>query len=117
MGVSITLLRNFTRADFTCFDMYRLTYYFFYALSLLPFWVLYGMADFFCLILFDIVGYRKEVVANNLRNAFPEKTEEELKRIRRRFFRCFMQNWVETIKLLSISKSAINKRITTNWDV
>ncbi len=97
--------------------MTRLTYYFFYALSLLPLWVLYGLSDFFFLILFYIVGYRKKVVLTNLKNAFPEKNDAELKRIRRKFYRCFMQNWIETIKLLSIPTKSLNKRMTANWDV
>jgi Kdo2-lipid IVA lauroyltransferase/acyltransferase len=96
--------------------MIRLTYYFFYTLSLLPLWVLYGLADFFYLILFYIVGYRKEVVWKNLKNSFPEKGDAALKLIRRRFYRCFMQNWIETIKLMSISQKSLDKRMTANWD-
>ena len=97
--------------------MVRLTYYFFYALSLLPLWVLYGMADFFAWLLFRVIGYRRQIIKDNLKNSFPQKTEAELRHIRLQFYRCFMQNWVETIKLLSISTTSINKRITTNWDV
>lgn len=97
--------------------MYRLSYYFFYLLSFLPLWVLYGLADFFYLIFFYIIGYRKEVVWKNLKHAFPTKPDAELKIIRRRFYRCFMQNWMETIKMLSISRQALDKRITGNWEV
>lgn len=97
--------------------MARATYYFFYALSLLPLWVLYGLADFFYLILFYVTGYRKEVVLKNLQHSFPQKSDAELKIIRRRFYRCFMQNWIETIKLMSISRTAFDKRVTANWDV
>lgn len=97
--------------------MYRLPYYFFYALSLLPLWVLYGLADFFYLIFFYIIGYRKEVVWKNLKHSFSEKPDAELKMIRRRFYRCFMQNWIETIKLISMGHKALEKRITGNWEV
>jgi Kdo2-lipid IVA lauroyltransferase/acyltransferase len=96
--------------------MIRLTYYFFYALSLLPLWVLYGIADFFYLVLFYLVGYRKKVVWTNLKNAFPRKTDKELRHIRRRFYRCFMQNWMETVKLLSISKRVLDDRTTYDWE-
>ncbi len=53
----------------------------------------------------------------NLRNSFPEKTEVQLKTIARKFYRNFMDNWIETIKLISISKEALNKRISGNFDV
>lgn len=54
---------------------------------------------------------------DNLRNAFPEKKEDELKNIARKFYRNFTDNWIETIKLLSISKAALNKRVSSNVDV
>lgn len=94
--------------------MYYILYGFLYLISLLPFFILYGIADFIFLILFYVVGYRKEVVMDNLKQAFPEKGEAELKKIRRKFFRNFIDNWIETIKLLSISKRAFEKRVTSN---
>jgi len=54
---------------------------------------------------------------SNLRHAFPEKNEKELKTIARKFYRNFIDNWIETIKLISISKQALNKRTTGNFEV
>jgi KDO2-lipid IV(A) lauroyltransferase len=53
----------------------------------------------------------------NLQQSFPEKSEAELKIIARKFFRNFTDNWIETIKLFSISKKSLNKRVTANMDV
>jgi KDO2-lipid IV(A) lauroyltransferase len=53
----------------------------------------------------------------NLQNSFPEKNQAELKIIARSFYKNFVDNWIETIKLLSISKKTLNKRITANVDV
>jgi KDO2-lipid IV(A) lauroyltransferase len=53
----------------------------------------------------------------NLASAFPEKTVEERKKIAARFYRNFCDNWIETIKLLSLSKQTMNKRITGNFGV
>lgn len=53
----------------------------------------------------------------NLRNAFPEKKEKELKSIARRFYRNFMDNWIESIKLLSVSRKALNKRVSGNFTI
>ena len=91
--------------------MYYLIYGFSYLISLLPFFILYRIADFIYVILYHIAGYRKEVVMENLRYAFPGKTEAERKAIAKKFYINFVDNWIETIKLLSISKTALNKRI------
>lgn len=97
--------------------MYYIVFGFLYLFSLLPLFILYGIGDFVFFILYYLVGYRKDVVMENLKNSFPEKSLNERKKIARRFYRNFIDNWVETLKLLSISKSALNKRITGNFDV
>jgi KDO2-lipid IV(A) lauroyltransferase len=88
-----------------------------YPLSLLPLWLLYVLSDGVYGLLYYVTGYRKEVVFNNLRHAFPEKTEEEIKAIRKKFYKSFCDQWVETLKLLSISKKELDKRFTGNWEV
>lgn len=97
--------------------MYYVVYGLLYLISLLPFFILYGIADFFFVIIYFVIGYRKQIVMDNLRNSFPDKTEKELKKIARKFYRNFMDNWIETIKLVSISKKSLNKRITGNFEV
>ena len=97
--------------------MYYVVYGFLYLISLLPFFVLYRIADLIYVILYHIAGYRKEVVMENLQYAFPEKNNDELKKIARNFYLNFVDNWIETIKLLSISKAALNKRITSNMQL
>jgi Kdo2-lipid IVA lauroyltransferase/acyltransferase len=67
-------------------------------------------------VLFYVIGYRKEVVWMNLKRSFPHKGERELKEIRKRFYKCFIQNWVESVKLLSISQKAFSKRFTYDWE-
>jgi len=78
---------------------------------------LYILSDLAYLILYRVFGYRKEVVMDNLAQALPEKTLEERKKIAAKFYRNFTDNWIETIKLLSISKRAMNKRISGNFEV
>ena len=97
--------------------MYYLIYGFTYLISLLPFFILYRIADFIYVILYYVAGYRKEVVMENLRYAFPEKTKAERKAIAKKFYINFVDNWIETIKLLSISKAALNKKISSNLGV
>jgi KDO2-lipid IV(A) lauroyltransferase len=97
--------------------MYQIVFGFLYLVSLLPFFILYGIADIIFVITYFIIGYRKDVVMQNLRQSFPEKNDKELRSIARKFYRNFMDNWIETIKLLSISKRSLNKRVTGNFEV
>ena len=97
--------------------MYHLLYGFLYLLSLLPFWALYGISDFAYLILYKLIGYRKEVVLNNLLIAFPEKTEEERKQIANEFYGNLCDSFLETVKMISMSDAAFAKRLTGNFEV
>ena len=97
--------------------MYYIVFGSLYLLSLLPFFILYRISDLVFVFLYYITGYRKKVVMDNLRNSFPERTNKELETIARKFYRNFTDNWIETIKLISISKRALNKRISSNVDI
>jgi len=96
--------------------MYYLLYGFLYLISLLPFWILYGISDFAYFLIYYIIGYRKDIVLSNLAIAFPEKSLEEKKVISKKFYRNFTDNFIETIKLLSISKKEMKKRFTGEFD-
>lgn len=91
--------------------LYKLLYGAAWLLSLLPFWVLYGLADGFFLLVYYVVRYRRKVVRRNLTSSFPEKDEKEVKRIERRFYRWLCDYAVETVKLLTISDRALLRRI------
>jgi KDO2-lipid IV(A) lauroyltransferase len=97
--------------------MYYIVFGFLYFVSLLPFWVLYLLSDFSYIILYYIIGYRKAVVIKNLSIAFPEKTEAERKAIAKKFYHNFCDNWIEALKLLSVSEKSVNKRISSNFEV
>jgi len=97
--------------------MYYLAFGLLYVISLLPFFILYRISDLAFVLLYYILGYRKGIVMDNLRQSFPDKPPAELKIIARKFYRNFTDNWIETIKLLSISKKSLNKRITSNVEI
>jgi len=80
--------------------------------ALLPFGVLYGFADFFYFLLKNVIHYRKVVVDENLRNAFPEKSEAEIRNLRNRFYRYFCDVFFESLKLYHMSENEMNKRVT-----
>jgi len=80
-----------------------------YALSLLPFPLLYLLSDGVYALLYYGIGYRKKVVMQNLRNAFPDKSEAELKRICKDFYHYLCDLFLETFKTLTISKASMVK--------
>lgn len=89
--------------------IYYLTLPFIYLLSLLPFRILYFLSDGVYVLLFHVIGYRKKVVLKNLRNSFPEKSEQEIKVICKKFYHYFCDLTLETFKTLTISKQKMLK--------
>lgn len=81
-------------------------------ISYLPFWILYGISDFFYVILRFVIRYRRKVIYENLTYAFPEKPEKEIQKIRNKFYRHFCDMFFETIKGYSVSEKTMNKRIS-----
>ncbi len=82
---------------------FYLVYPFIYLIASLPFSLLYRVSDFFYFIL-NLSGYRKKVVIDNLRNSFPNKSEEEIQSIRRSFFRYLVDLTFETLKTLRMGR-------------
>jgi KDO2-lipid IV(A) lauroyltransferase len=63
------------------------------------------------LIMLHVVGYRKDVVTGNLKRSFPEKSEEEIKVIRSRFYLHLCDLMMESIKSFSISRKEALRRV------
>ena len=91
--------------------LYYISFALWYLISLLPLWFLYLLSDFIYYILFYVVGYRRSIVKQNLANSFPEKTAAERLKIEKDFYTFLCEYFVESIKLLSIRKSTIRKRM------
>jgi KDO2-lipid IV(A) lauroyltransferase len=69
------------------------------------------LSDGIYVLIYKVLGYRKEVVMNNLRNSFPEKDEAELKAIASKFYQWFCDLTLETLKTLTISPEEVRKRV------
>ena len=91
---------------------YRLVYGFFWLLSLLPMAVLYVISDFIYLIVYYVVRYRRNVVRQNIAGSFPDKDKAYLTEVERGFYHFFCDYIVENIKLFSMSKKEMMKRMT-----
>ncbi len=80
-------------------------------LGFLPFWFLYILSDIFYYIIL-IIGYRKKLVYKNLRNSFPEKSEEEIDKIAHKFYRNFCDVFFETFKLYGMNEKQMRQRVS-----
>lgn len=86
--------------------------------SILPFGVIYWLADALSFLLNRVFGYRKKVILQNLTRSFPEKSEDEIKLLAKKFYRHFSDILVESIKGLSLSKAALQRRfVYTNSEI
>jgi len=92
--------------------IFLLVYPIIWIISILPFRILYFISDFIFLILYYIIGYRKKVVLNNLKLVFPEKPENELLEIRKKFYSHFVDVFIEMLKTFTVSKTEVYKRYT-----
>ena len=90
--------------------MTPLVYHFFRILSLLPLGVLYVLSDLEYLLVYRLIGYRRKIVRRNLTTSFPEKSEAELRKIEREFYRWFCDYFFEAVKLLTISDAELRRR-------
>ena len=90
--------------------VYILVYPLLYTISLLPFRGLYMLSDLVFFFIYYLIGYRKKVVTDNLMLVFPEKSDSEIKTIRKRFFRHLCDLFLEMIKSISVKPEALVKR-------
>ncbi|REA60708.1 lipid A biosynthesis acyltransferase [Dyadobacter luteus] len=81
------------------------------AISRLSWKSIYKLSDFFRFLIFDIVGYRKDIVISNLKASFPSYDTSSIQSIARKFYRNFTDIIFETIKLRSITRNDLLSRI------
>ncbi|MGI2298566.1 lysophospholipid acyltransferase family protein [Candidatus Cardinium hertigii] len=83
-----------------------------YLLSFLPLSLLYCVSDLCYIIVYYLIGYRKEVVVQNLMYVFATKTVRERKQIEKFFYRCLCELLLEQIKACTITSQQLLQHIT-----
>lgn len=86
---------------------------FLWLVSLLPLRVLYIFSDLFCHII-RLIGYRRAVINENLRYSFPDKSAEEIRSIRLKFYSHLCDLFFETIKIQNMSEKEMRRRVKLN---
>jgi KDO2-lipid IV(A) lauroyltransferase len=81
------------------------------ALALLPLRLLYVISDFLKWLLYDVIRYRRKVVEENLRTAFPDKDEKWVATTGRKFYGWLVDYFMETVKLASFSEEDMKRRL------
>jgi KDO2-lipid IV(A) lauroyltransferase len=62
-------------------------YPFLWIIGNLPFFILYRLGDLIFVLIFHVFKYRRGIVLSNLKNSFPEKSETELKKIEKSYYK------------------------------
>ena len=90
---------------------YHLLLFFLKLFSRIPFCVLYVLSDGLFYLLYYVVRYRRPVVRRNLNDSFPEKSEEDIKRLEKKFYRYFTDQVLESCKMATISPEEMRKHM------
>ena len=92
--------------------IYYSVFFLWYLLSLLRLRFFYFISDLLFYPLYYCIRYRRKIIRNNLSNSFPEKDLKEIVQIEKQFYSFFCDYIVETLKLFSISKKQLMRRMT-----
>ncbi|HET8735745.1 MAG TPA: lysophospholipid acyltransferase family protein [Pricia sp.] len=90
--------------------IFLLSYPLLWIISVLPYRLFYAFSDVVFFWIYRIIGYRKRVVHGNLKLVFPEKSEAELERIQKAFYRHMCDMFLEMVKTMNLSKAEVQKR-------
>ncbi|MBQ4055925.1 MAG: lysophospholipid acyltransferase family protein [Bacteroidaceae bacterium] len=91
--------------------IYHLLSFFLKFLSYTPFCVLYVLSDCLFYLLYYVVRYRRRIVRKNLTESFPEKSEQEIIQIEKKFYQYFTDQVLESCKMATISSEEMSKRM------
>lgn len=98
--------------------MYHLLSFLFRTISYIPFKVLYVLSDGLFYVVYYVIKYRRRIVRKNLTESFPEKDEQEIRRLEKKFYRFFTDQVLESVKMATISPEEMSRRMKfTNVEV
>ena len=91
--------------------LYHILFALWYAVAKLPAAFHYFNAWWLAMVLHHVVGYRRGVVRKQLTDSFPEKSEADIKRMEREFYRHFCDILVESVMFMGFSEKEIRRRM------
>jgi len=91
---------------------YYLLRAFTWIIQLFPLRFHYFISDLFYILIYYVVRYRRSVIFKNLTNSFPEKSNNEISLIAKKFYHHFCDSFIETLYFDRVSEKEIKKRLT-----
>ena len=90
---------------------YHLLSFFLRLFSYVPFCLLYIISDGLYFLVYYVFRYRRRIVRKNLTESFPEKSEDDIKKIEKNFYSFFTDNILESLKMFTISRKEMLRRV------
>lgn len=90
---------------------YYLLSFFLRLFSYVPFCLLYIISDGLYFLVYYVFRYRRRIVRKNLTESFPEKSEDDIKKIEKNFYSFFTDNILESLKMFTISRKEMLRRV------
>lgn len=98
--------------------LYLFLYPIIWLISILPFPLLYVFSDGVCFLVYNVFGYRKKVVRQNIALALPHLSAKERFIVEKKFYHHLCDMFLEMVKTMTISQKEIDKRfVFTNLEV
>ena len=93
--------------------IYYILYVLVYIFSLIPLRILYLFTDIVWLLMYlcPPLRYRRKIVRKNLVASFPKKSLKQIRSIERRFYRNFLDQILESLKVASMSERWIERHV------
>ena len=94
---------------------YIIAYPFIWLISRLNFSAIYLISDFLYYVLYYVFSYRKSVVRENLKLAFPKMPKNERLKLEKNIFRNLTDVFLETFKSINVSEEELKKRFVFKY--
>lgn len=78
--------------------------------GLIPFFLIYPLSDFIGFLIYRVIGYRKNVIQDNIKNCFPEKSQSEIKELLSSIYKNLADIIIEGIKSFTMTRGQIMRR-------
>ena len=90
---------------------YYIAFGFSWLVALIPLSVLYFFSDLLFPLIYYVIRYRKKTTLENLRNSFPEKPEDEIRQIAKKFYHHLNDLLFESVKMIHLTPEKLAERI------
>ena len=90
--------------------VYIFVYPFIYLFASIPFGLLYVVSDFLRFFIYNFLGYRKNIVRQNIKLAFKGISNKKLRQIEKKFYTHFCDITLEALKSLKMSEKEMKER-------